>query len=276
MNPILTKRFAVMGIVNVTPDSFFDGGKYFSTRTAVDHGLSLVKDGADMLDIGGESTRPGAPPVSSDEEIRRVLPVIRELARHGGVPLSVDTTKAAVVKAALDAGATWVNDVSAGRFDGVLPGVVAQNKCPVILMHSRDTPATMQQRPSYADVIAEVTQELLSSVDAFVKAGVEKENIVLDPGIGFAKRLEDNLGLLSRLGEIAALGYPVCVGTSRKSFIGHLTGRDAGDRLAGSLAGVAAAFYGGARLFRVHDVRETADALKVLEAVRAGIAGIKK
>ena len=270
MHPILKKRFAILGIVNVTPDSFSDGGKYASVQSAVEHGLSLVHDGADMLDIGGESTRPGAPPVSADEEIRRILPVVKDLARSAGVPLSVDTTKAAVAQAALDAGASWVNDISAGRFDSAMRGVVARSRCPVILMHSRETPATMQTNPSYGDVIAEVKQELTSCAAAFIEAGVEQKNIVLDPGIGFAKRFEDNLTLLLRLGDIVLLGYPVCVGTSRKSFIGHLTGRETGDRLAGSLAGVAAAFYGGATLFRVHDVRETADVLTVLEAIHAG------
>jgi dihydropteroate synthase len=267
MHPLLKKRYVVLGIVNVTPDSFFDGGKYASATSAVEHGLSLVTDGADMLDIGGESTRPGAPPVSADEECRRILPVIRELAAQVVVPLSVDTTKALVAQAALDAGASWVNDVSAGRFDNDMPGVVARNKCPVILMHSRETPVTMQQQPHYGDVVAEVRNELLSSVGVFQRAGVVPESIILDPGIGFAKRFEDNLNLLSRLGDIVALGYPVCVGTSRKSIIGRLTGREAGERLAGSLAGVAAAFYGGATLFRVHDVRETVDVLKVLAAI---------
>jgi dihydropteroate synthase len=270
MNPIVKKRFAVMGIVNVTPDSFFDGGRYFSAESAVGHGLSLVRDGADILDIGGESTRPGAPPVPVDEETRRILPVISGLARSAGVPLSVDTAKAAVAQAALDAGASWVNDIGAGRFDPAMPAVVARAGCRVILMHSRETPATMQKNPFYKDVIAEVKQELSSCAAAFVMAGVKKENIVLDPGIGFAKRLEDNLALLAHLEEIAALGFPVCVGTSRKSFIGTITGRETGDRLAGSLAGVAAAFYGGATVFRVHDVRETADALKVLDAIHAG------
>lgn len=270
MHPILKKHWAVMGIVNVTPDSFSDGGKYLSAERAVEHGLSLVRDGAGILDIGGESTRPQAPPVSADEECRRVLPVIRELAKRAGVPLSVDTTKAAVAQAALDAGASWVNDISAGRFDTAMPAVVAKNKCTIILMHSRETPATMQREPYYRDVIAEVKTELMSAVQTFRAAGVAPDAIALDPGIGFAKRLEDNLALLARLEEIAAIGYPVCVGTSRKSFVGRITGREVDARLAGSLASVAASFYGGATLFRVHDVRETVDMLKVLEAIKPG------
>jgi dihydropteroate synthase len=270
MHPILKKPFAVMGIVNVTPDSFFDGGRSFSPESAVDHGMSLVGDGADILDIGGESTRPGAPPVPCDEECRRVLPVIRELARKTGVPLSVDTTKAAVAQAALDAGACWINDISAGRFDPAMPAVVARNKCPVILMHSRKTPATMQQEPHYNDVLAEVKSELRAAVHSFRTAGAATDSIILDPGIGFAKRLEDNLALLGHLEDIVALGHPVCVGASRKSFIGRVTGAEAGDRLAGSLAAVAASFYGGATLFRVHDVKETVDMLKVLAAIQTG------
>lgn len=271
MHPILKKRFAVMGIVNMTPDSFFDGGRYFSVEGAIDHGLSLVRDGADILDIGGESTRPGAPPVAPDEECKRVLPVIRELSRRAGVPLSVDTTKASVAQAAFDAGASWVNDISAGRFDPAMPAVVARNKCPVILMHSRETPATMQKEPRYDDVVAEVKSELSAALDVFFAAGTAPEAIVLDPGFGFAKRLEDNLALLAHLKDIAAIGYPVCVGVSRKSFIGRITGREAGQRLPGSLAAVAASFYGGATLFRVHDVRETVEMLKVLEAIQTSL-----
>jgi len=265
--PILKKRYVVIGIVNVTPDSFFDGGKHASVDAAVEHGLSLAEDGADVLDIGGESTRPGARPVSAFEEKSRILPVASKLSKRAAVPLSIDTTKAEVAQAALDAGASWVNDVSAGRFDNAMPAMVARNHCPVILMHSRKTPETMHNEPFYKDVVAEVKQELLASVDTFLAAGVDQGHIILDPGIGFAKRVEDNLALLSGLGALVALGYPVCVGVSRKSFIGRITGRETQDRLSGSLAGVAAAFFGGARMFRVHDVRETADFLKVLDAI---------
>lgn len=267
MLPILKKRYVVIGIVNVTPDSFFDGGKHASVDAAVEHGLSLAEDGADVLDIGGESTRPGARPVSAFEEKSRILPVASKLSKRAAVPLSIDTTKAEVAQAALDAGASWVNDVSAGRFDNAMPAMVARNHCPVILMHSRKTPETMHNEPFYKDVVAEVKQELLASVDTFLAAGVDQGHIILDPGIGFAKRVEDNLALLSGLGALVALGYPVCVGVSRKSFIGRITGRETQDRLSGSLAGVAAAFFGGARMFRVHDVRETADFLKVLDAI---------
>jgi dihydropteroate synthase len=256
-----------MGILNVTPDSFFDGGRHATAKAAIEHGRSLIGEGADILDIGGESTRPGARPVDAEEECGRIIPVITALARESSVPISVDTTKSAVARRALDAGASIVNDISGGRFDRDMAALAAKRQCPVIVMHSRETPATMQDQPCYTDVVAEVKQELLACACAFAEAGVRRENIILDPGIGFAKRLSDNCILLRRLGEIVSLGYAVCVGTSRKSFIGRITDREASDRLAGSLASLAPAFYAGARIFRVHDVSQTKDALKVLDAI---------
>jgi dihydropteroate synthase len=268
MHPLLQKSFVVMGVVNVTPDSFFDGGKYASAESAVAHGCALARDGADILDIGGESTRPGAKPVDAEEECRRIVPVVEALARTAGVPVSVDTTKSVVAARAFAAGATWLNDISAGRFDAAMPRFAAQSGCPVVLMHSRETPATMQAGPHYGDVVAEVKKELLERAAVFTGAGVREENIIIDPGIGFAKRPIDNLALLRRLGELSGLGYPVCVGLSRKSFVGRVTGREAEGRLAGSLAALAVAWQAGARLFRVHDVRESLDALKVLDAIK--------
>ena len=268
MHPVFEKRFFVLGIVNVTPDSFFDGGKYATTAQAVEHGLSLVGDGADLLDIGGESTRPGAMLLGVEEEMARVVPVVSALSKRTSIPLCVDTTKAIVAQAAIDAGATWINDISAGRFDPKMPLVISKNQCHVILMHSRHTPQSMQKAPMYDDVIADVSKELLCSVDQFRFAGVAREKIVIDPGIGFAKRAEDNMAILSKCDEFSALGFPVCIGASRKSFIGFFTQREAAGRLAGSLACVAAAFYKGARYFRVHDVKETVDMLKMLEAVK--------
>jgi dihydropteroate synthase len=268
MHPFLAKTFVIMGIVNVTPDSFYDGGVCASVDKAVDRACMLADQGADIIDIGGESTRPGAMPVNEAEECRRVLPVVEAVARKRSVPISVDTTKSAVAARALSAGATWINDVSAGRLDAAMPMVAAGAQCPVVLMHSRKTPATMQVSPHYGDVVAEVKDELLARVGAFTAAGVKNENIILDPGIGFAKRHEDNLVLLRRLWELAALGYPLCVGLSRKSFVGVITGREAKDRLAGSLGAIAPAWFAGARLFRVHDVRETIDVLKVLDAIK--------
>jgi dihydropteroate synthase len=267
---ILAKPFAIMGIVNVTPDSFYDGGEHVSPDTAIAHAKKLFADGADVLDIGGESSRPGAQPVSADDECRRILPVIECAARELLAPVSVDTTKADVARRALDSGASWINDISAGRHDAGMAALAAQRQCPVILMHSRGTPRTMQQNPRYADVVAEVRAELAERIEAFVNAGVARERIVADPGIGFAKRPIDNAVILRRIGELAALG-PLLVGTSRKSFIGHITGRAApARRLAGSLGSVAWAFLSGVRFFRVHDVAETRDVLLVLQALRTG------
>ncbi len=268
MHPVLEKRFSVLGIVNVTPDSFFDGGKYATTKQAVDHGLSLANDGADILDIGGESTRPGAKQLSVEEELARVIPVVSALSKLIQIPLCVDTTKAAVAEAAIESGATWINDISAGRFDSRMPCVIAKNQCAIILMHSRHIPETMQKAPIYKNVISEVSAELLQSVDLFCSAGVLRENILLDPGLGFAKRLEDNVTILSKCEKFVSLGFPLCIGASRKSFIGFITQREAADRLPGSLACVAAAFYKGAQIFRVHDVKETVDLLTMLEAIR--------
>ena len=265
---ILQKPFTIMGIVNVTPDSFFDNGAHASVESAIAHGLKLVADGADVLDIGGESTRPGAAAVDATEEIRRVVLVIRGLAARTSIPISIDTTKAAVAAAALDAGAVWVNDISAGRMDGDMVELVAHRQCPVVFMHSRKTPSTMQVQPAYDDVVKEVCDELLDRVNLFIRAGVLNENIIIDPGIGFAKRFEDNIVLLQKIDKILKLGFPLLLGTSRKSFIGTITGKSVENRLAGSLATVAHAFLSGVRFFRVHDVAETVDLLKVLAAIR--------
>jgi len=265
---VLEKPFAIMGIVNVTPDSFYDGGKFFAVDSAIDHACRLAGQGADVLDIGGQSTRPGAKAVDAEEQCRRILPVIEAVAKKVAVPMSVDTTSSVVAERALSAGACWINDISAGRFDPNMPFLVAKKQCPVILMHSRKAPETMQLDPLYADVVAEVKMELADRADVFLKAGTSGENIILDPGIGFAKRKEDNLVLLARIKELVMVGYSVCVGTSRKSFIGHSIGAQPGKRLPGSLAGIVPAFEAGVRLFRVHDVEETVQFLQVLHAVK--------
>jgi dihydropteroate synthase len=268
LKALLDKPFALMGIVNATPDSFFDGGEHYAARSAADHARRLVDEGADVIDIGGESTRPGAKPVTAGEEIRRVVPAVTMLRSAGvSVPISVDTTKAEVARTALDAGADWINDVSAGRFDTDMAPLAARRECPVVLMHSRKTPETMQQEPHYEDVAGEVCDELRGSVDHFRAAGVRDENIVLDPGIGFAKRYEDNMRLLRNLEMVMAMGYPVLIGTSRKSFIGHLTGKPVEQRLCGTLGSVAAAYAHGGRFFRVHDVDATRDFLTVLSTI---------
>ena len=256
--------FAVMGIVNVTPDSFFDGGKYEHADAAVEHARELVTQGADIIDIGGASSRPGAAGISPEEELRRVLPVVEEVTAFFKGPVSIDTTWSAVACAALEAGATWINDVSAGRCDPAMIPLAAQTGCAVVLMHSRETPQTMQLNPQYGDVVTEVAEELQKAVRLFCDGGVDRRQLVLDPGIGFAKTAEHNIMLLRRIEKLAASGFPVLVGTSRKLFIGHLTGKSVEYRLPGSLASVAAAWRGGARLFRVHDVAATVDFLKVL------------
>jgi dihydropteroate synthase len=256
-----------MGIVNVTPDSFSDGGRYLRTEAAVAHGLEMVGEGADLLDVGGESTRPGAEPVPEAEERRRVVPVIERLRAAGCVvPISIDTTKAAVAAAAIAAGATVVNDVTALRGDPELAAVVAATGAGLCLMHMRGEPRTMQRDPRYGDVVAEVAAFLAERRQFAVERGVARERVALDPGIGFGKTGEHNLELLRRLGEIAALGSPVLIGTSRKSFLGRLTGREVGDRLAATIASNVVALEHGARIFRVHDVAPVRDALTVAAA----------
>jgi len=256
--------FVVMGVVNVTPDSFSDGGRFLDPGAAIAHGRALRADGADVLDVGGESTRPGAAPVAAEEESARVVPVVEALAPGGAV--SVDTTKLAVAEAALGAGATWVNDVSAFRFDPALAGLVADRGATCCLMHMRGAPRTMQDDPRYDDVVADVKAFLAERLAFAVREGVAEERIWLDPGIGFGKTAEHNLELLRRLGELVDLGRPVLVGTSRKSFLGRLTGREVGDRLPGTIATNVLALAAGARGFRVHDVAAVRDALAVAAA----------
>lgn len=256
-----------MGILNVTPDSFSDGGRFLDARAAVAHGLRLEDEGADILDVGGESTRPGAEPVAPEEQIRRVVPAIEGLVA-GGVraQISIDTTRLAVAEAAVDAGATYVNDVSAFRADPDLAGLVAERGLDCCLSHMRGDPRTMQHEVVYDDVVAEVKAFLEERLAAAVAAGIEEERVMLDPGIGFGKRLEHNLELLRRLGELTDLGRPIVIGTSRKSFLGRITGRDADDRLPGTIATNVLALERGAEVFRVHDVEPVADALAVAAA----------
>ena len=264
MNP--APPFLVMGVVNVTPDSFSDGGEYLEAERAIAHGRELLAEGADILDVGGESTRPGAEPVSAEEEIARVEPVVAALAEDGAT-VSIDTTKAKVARAALAAGATYVNDVSALRFDPELAGVVAESGARCCLMHlGGDSPRTMQDDPRYDDVVSEVKAHLEERISFATANGIAEERIDVDPGIGFGKNLEHNLELLRRLDEIVALGRPVVVGTSRKSFLGRLTGREVGDRVAATVATNVLALERGARIFRVHDVAPTRDALLVAAA----------
>jgi len=254
-----------MGVVNVTPDSFSDGGRYLAHDAAIAHARRLAADGAHIIDIGGESTRPGAAPVSQDEELARVLPVLEAL---GDRCVSVDTRRPAVMQAVLDAGASMINDVQALQAAGALEAV-REAKCAVCLMHMKGEPATMQQEPHYDDVVGELKEFLRQRVTAAEAAGIARERIVVDPGFGFGKTAAHNLTLLKRLAEFADLGVPLLAGLSRKSTIGKLTGRPAGERLAGSLAMALIALQGGATILRVHDVKETRDLIAVWEAVRA-------
>jgi dihydropteroate synthase len=257
----------IMGVVNVTPDSFSDGGLFLDADAAVEHGLRLAEEGAAILDIGGESTRPGAKPVSEDDELRRVLPVIERLARDGDPRISIDTTKLAVARAALEAGATLVNDVSAFRVDPGMAALVAERGAGCCLMHMLGEPRTMQQDPRYDDVVSEVKAFLEERLAFAVSEGIDEEHVWLDPGIGFGKTVEHNLELLRRLAEIVAIGRPVVVGTSRKSFLGKLAGgRDESGRLPGTIATNVLALERGASVFRVHDVAQNADALRVAAA----------
>ena len=261
-----------MGVVNVTPDSFSDGGRYAEVVPAVTHGLRLAAEGADLLDVGGESTRPGAEPVTAEEEVRRVVPVIERLAVEAAVPVSVDTTKAAVAAAALAAGATVVNDVSAGRTDPDILGVTAAAAAGYVAMHMQGEPRTMQVAPHYDDVVSDVLAFLEERLAFAVWSGIREERICVDPGIGFGKTPDQNLELLRRLDELCSLGRPVLVGASRKSTLGRVLGdaRATQGGLAASLAAAVAAFGRGASMIRAHDVRETVEALAVAAAVERG------
>jgi dihydropteroate synthase len=255
-----------MGVVNVTPDSFSDGGLFLDPGAAIDHGRALAAEGADLLDVGGESTRPGAEAVGAEEETRRVAPVVGGLA-GAGAPVSIDTSKRPVAEAALDAGATLVNDVTALRADEELAALCADRECDVILMHMQGTPRTMQENPTYDDVVDDVKAFLAERIEYAVSEGVAEERIWVDPGIGFGKTVEHNLELLRRLRELSDLGRPICVGTSRKSFIGKITGRPVDQRLGGTIASGVLAYANGAEMLRVHDVRETRGALTVAETI---------
>ena len=266
------RRTLIMGIVNVTPDSFFDGGRRFDPAKAIADGAAMAARGADIIDIGGESTRPGARPVSEEEELTRVLPVVQGLRREVKVPISIDTYKSNVARTALDAGADIVNDISGLRFDAKMLSLVAAEKVPVVLMHMQGTPGTMQQEPHYNDVVREVRDFLAAQLYEAMDAGVAPEAIIIDPGIGLGKTIEHNLQLLLGLPVLAALGRPLLVGVSRKAFIGKILNLAADERLEGSLAAAVAAALAGANILRVHDVPETYKAVRVADAIRFGFS----
>jgi dihydropteroate synthase len=265
---LLGPRTLLMGVVNVTPDSFSDGGQFLNPDAAVAHGLRLVEEGADLLDIGGESTRPGAEAVDADAECARVLPVLQRLAAQVRVPLSIDTSKAAVARRALDAGATILNDITALRGDPDMARVAADSAAPLVLMHMQGTPRTMQEHPHYADVMGEIIEHLRQSIALAVEAGVDERQIIVDPGIGFGKTPEHNLEILRRLSELRVLGRPILLGTSRKSFIGALLGGVPPDqRLFGTAATVALGIAAGAAILRVHDIAPMRQVARVADAL---------
>ena len=258
----------LMGIVNVTPDSFSDGGSYRSSDEAVARGLEMESEGAAILDVGGESTRPGSMPIPADEELRRVIPVIRGLAAKSKAVVSVDTTKAVVAKEAITAGARIVNDTSALADDPAMAAVVRESGAALVLMHRRGAPATMQASPHYDSLFDELVGELSERIGAAVAAGIDRERILVDPGIGFGKRLSDNLALHRHLEILRVLGRPIVFGSSRKSFIGKLTGAPPGERVFGTAASVAAAVLHGAHVVRVHDLKEMREVVQVAYAIR--------
>jgi dihydropteroate synthase len=261
-------KTCIMGILNVTPDSFSDPGAHFDAARAVERAFTMVDEGADIIDIGGESTRPDSDPLPVDEELRRILPVIEALAKKLSVPLSIDTYKAETARRALDAGASMVNDISGARFDPGMPTIAAEYEVPIVLMHIKGTPKDMQVNPTYAALIPEIIDYLKGSIEKVVNAGVRDEMIIVDPGIGFGKTFEHNLSILNNLQEFLALGKPLLVGPSRKAFIGKiLTGASPAERVEGTAAAVAVSIMKGANIVRVHDVKEMAKVARVADAI---------
>lgn len=266
-----SKKTYIMGVLNVTPDSFSDGGLYLDKSLAVRRAHEMIEDGADIIDIGGESTRPGSEPVSLEEEIARTIPVIEALAKDIKVPISIDTYKAEVAKRALDAGASMVNDISGLRFDPDMPEVVSEYKVPVVIMHIKGTPKNMQVDPSYEALIPEIMDYLRISIRLAIKSGIDEDKIVIDPGIGFGKTFDHNLDIIKNLHKFTLLEKPILAGPSRKAFIGKILGdAPASERLEGTAAAVAISIFNGANILRVHDVKEMVKVAKVADAIRRG------
>jgi dihydropteroate synthase len=263
----------LMGVLNITPDSFSDGGRFFGHDEALRRLEEMQAEGADIIDVGGESTRPGSGPVSEEEELRRVLPAIEAAVARLGLPVSVDTTKSGVARAALDAGAEIINDISGLRFDAELAELAAASGAGLVLMHIRGKPRTMQREVHYDDLMGEIVGELSESTERALSAGCRREQLVVDPGIGFGKKAEHNLAIINELGRVGELGYPVLIGPSRKSFIGKTLGLEVGKRLEATIAACVVALLRGARIFRVHDVIEARRALDMAEAIVRGSSG---
>lgn len=257
----------VMGVVNVTPDSFYSGSRFYNTSRAIDQALRFIDEGADIIDVGGESTRPGSKPITVDEELRRVIPVIEGIRAKSNIPISIDTYKPGVAEKAIEFGANIVNDISGLRFEEGLGNIVAEKGVYLILMHIRGKPENMQEHASYKDLVGEIKSELLWSVKKAKSSGVSDERIIIDPGIGFAKKPHHNLLIIKNIPRIKELGYPVLIGLSRKSFLGHITGLEAGERLIPTIAANAISLYNGADIIRVHDVREAVLTVNVVHSI---------
>ncbi len=266
----LDQRTHVMGALNVTPDSFSDGGRYFEPDRAVEHGLQMAADGADIIDVGGESTRPYAKRLTCSEELDRVLPVIEALRKESDIPISIDTYKSEVAKKALNAGASMINDISALRFDPHMARVAARGGVPLILMHMKGTPENMQENPVYRNLISEISQFLTSAIDRSVAAGVREDLILVDPGIGFGKTFDHNLEIIKELSRFKSLGRPILLGTSNKAFIGHILGKGVNERETGTMATVAAGVMNGAHIVRVHHVKKAVETVRIIDAIKRG------
>ena len=266
----LDTKTHVMGILNVTPDSFSDGGRYFDSDKAIEHGISMAHAGADIIDVGGESARPYSRRISNQEEIDRVIPVIEILKNELSIPISIDTCKVTVARAALKAGASIINDISAMRYDPRMASIAAESGVPVILMHMLGTPENMQKNPTYEDLISEVIDFLKDAIERSVRAGIKKEQVVVDPGIGFGKTFDDNLKIIRELFQFKVLQRPIVLGTSNKAFIGHILKKEDHERDTGTMATVSAAVMNGAHIVRVHNVRKAVETVKIVDAIKRG------
>jgi len=266
----IDSRTLVMGVLNVTPDSFYDGGRYHKFRDAVEQALRMAEEGADIIDVGGESTRPYSNPLSLEEELKRVIPVVETLSKELEIPISIDTYKSEVAVRALEAGAAMVNDISAMRFDPAIGNVVAAAGVPIVLMHMKETPQNMQSNPTYKDLLGEIMEFLEGAADKALSMGIQRELIIIDPGIGFGKSFDDNLVILRDLWKFSSLGYPILVGTSNKAFIGHVLGAPVESRDTGTMATIAAAVMNGAHIIRAHNVKAAKETVTMIDAIKEG------
>lgn len=264
----LSQRTHVMGILNVTPDSFSDGGRYLEVDKAVEHALQMAREGADIIDVGGESTRPYSQKISENEELDRVIPVIEALSKELAIPISIDTYKGAVAKASLKSGASIINDISALRFDPLMASIAAQAGAPLILMHMKGTPQDMQENPVYEDVFSDILGFLKNAIARAIKAGIREDLIIVDPGIGFGKTFENNIDIIRGLTRFASLNRPVLLGTSNKAFIGHILGKESHERETGTMATIAAGVMNGAHIVRVHNVGKAVETVRVIDAIK--------